>query len=83
MHEKSLLPIGAQLNHGWFKTPKVTEKIPDFENKQMIIQKIVKLENLSEDLAYGAPKSKEIIIQAITLFKEIEQEINQDVKIIR
>lgn len=73
LHKKKLVDEGFQLNHRWFKSEKVSEKIPNFENKKEIIQKMVVLENSSETLTYGAPKSREIIKEIIELFNEIEK----------
>jgi hypothetical protein len=64
---------GFQLNHRWFKSEKVSEKLPDFKNKSELLKNMIALENLSEALAYGAPKSKENIKEIIWLFNESEK----------
>ncbi len=77
LHENGILPTGSQLNHRWFKTPRVSERLPDFQQKEIIVTKIVQLETLSEDLAYGAPKPVEDIQKSLALFKEIEESIQK------
>ncbi len=72
LHRKKLVDEGFQLNHRWFKSEKVSEKLPDFENKGGILKKMIVLENSSELLTYGAPKSKENIKEIIELFNEVE-----------
>ena len=72
LHRKKLVDEGFQLNHRWFKSGKVSEKLPDFENKDMILKKMIALENTSEILAYGAPKPKENIKEIIVIFNKIE-----------
>lgn len=75
LHREKLVDEGFQLNHRWFKSEKVSGKLPDFENKDIILQKMVSLENSSETLAYGSPKSKERIKEIIELFNEVEEMI--------
>lgn len=72
LHRKKLILPSFQLNHRWFKSEKVAEKLPEFENKNEIIKLIVRLENLCEVLSYGKQKSIEESEKAITLFKELE-----------
>lgn len=73
LHKNKLIDEGFQLNHRWFKTQKVAEKLPEFPNKNFFIKKMVELENLCEALAYGAQKPVERIEEALKLFKEIEK----------
>lgn len=75
LHRKKLVDEGFQLNHRWFKSDKVSEKLPDFKNKETILQKMVSLENSSETLAYGSPKPIEKTKGIIGLFNEIEKMI--------
>jgi hypothetical protein len=77
LHENSKITIGAQINHRWFKSKKVKDKLPDFKEKDKIIDGLVRLELLSEDLSYGAPKSIENIERALKLFKELEDKIEE------
>lgn len=72
LHKKGLIKAGAQLNHSWFKSEKVMNKLPDFENKIEIIQKLVKLENLCEVLTYGKKQPLSETENAIALFNELE-----------
>lgn len=73
LHRKKLVDEGFQLNHRWFKSINVSQKLPDFKNKGSIIQKMVSLENASEVLAYGAPKPYERIKEIIALFNDTEK----------
>ncbi len=73
--KKGKIDSGMQINHRWFKSKKVGERFPDFENKKEIFDDIIKLELLCEDLTYGSPKSEEKIKQAILLFNKIELEL--------
>ncbi|MFQ6137249.1 MAG: hypothetical protein ACE5PM_08725 [Candidatus Hydrothermarchaeales archaeon] len=75
LHEKKLVDEGFQLNHRWFKSSKVSEKLPDFGNKNAIVEKMMELENLSEKLIYGAPKTLEKIKRALELFRDLEETI--------
>lgn len=75
LHKKKLVDEGFQLNHRWFKTERVSEKLPDFKNRDKILQKMVSLENSSETLAYGSPKPMERIKEIIELFNEVEKMI--------
>lgn len=77
LHKQKLIDEGFQINHRWFKTDKVSEKLPEFENKNRIINKIVELELLSEQLSYGSPKPAEMIEKALSVFKDIENEIRE------
>ncbi|MEW6408446.1 MAG: hypothetical protein AB1465_07235 [Patescibacteria group bacterium] len=76
LHEKNKIDIGIQINHRWFKSEKVKEKLPEFSGKDIVIGDIIKLELLSEDLSYGAPKPIEKIKKALNLFKKLENKIN-------
>lgn len=75
LHKEKLIDEGAQINHRWFKSEKVSERLPDFKNKNKIIKKMVKLELLSEQLSYGSQKPVEMIEKAVNIFKSIESEI--------
>jgi|GEM_PF-933091 hypothetical protein len=77
LHKNRLIDEGFQLNHRWFKSERVTGKLPEFSNKKGIVGKMVKLENLCETLAYGAPKSVGKTEEAINLFRDIEEMINR------
>lgn len=75
LHEKEKISIGTQINHRWFKSKKVKNKLPDFEEKDKITDKLVELELLCEDLSYGAPKPIEEMEKTLKLFKELEGKI--------
>lgn len=75
LHEKGLITLGAQLNHRWFKSPKAGNKLPEFSKKEEVVNKLHKLENLCEELAYGSDKPKKEIEEAIALFQDLEKTI--------
>ena len=75
--EKNKIDVSKQINHRWFKSKKVEEKLPEFPNKNIIITKIIELEILCENLAYGAPQPEDKIKKAIELFNKIEKEIEE------
>ena len=74
-HKNKLVKPGFQLNHRWFKSNKIYEKLPNFENKKEIIDSMIELENLCEKLSYGKKKSVEEIESVIKLFNELEEKI--------
>ncbi|MEK6934530.1 MAG: hypothetical protein AABW46_01500 [Nanoarchaeota archaeon] len=78
--KRNLIDPGIQINHRWFKSEKVLEKLPEFENKEEIIKQIIKLELLCEDLTYGSPKSESKIKEAIKLFNKLELELKNGKK---
>lgn len=73
LHREKLVDEGFQLNHRWFKSVNVSQKLPDFKNKDKIMQKMITLENSCETLTYGAPKPSEKIKEVIVLFNEAEK----------
>lgn len=73
--KRKLIEPGMQLNHRWFKSKSVLEKLPEFKNKEQVITQMIKLELLCEDLTYGSPRSEEKIKEAIILFNELEFEL--------
>ncbi len=77
LHQKQLISEGKQLNHRWFKSPNVGNKLPEFPNKANTVEKMVELENLAEKLSYGASKPVEMIKHSIDLFLGIEAEIKK------
>lgn len=70
--KRNLISPGLQLNHRWFKSKNILEKLPEFDNKKEICEDMIKLELLCEDLTYGSPKPEEKIKETITLFNKIE-----------
>lgn len=79
LHKRKLIDEGFQLNHRWFKTEKVSSKLPEFENKKEIISKIVRLENLCEILSYGTQRPLDETQQALNLSKELEEILNKQI----
>lgn len=75
LHKKKLVDEGFQLNHRWFKTEKVAERLPEFKNKKEIVRKMVLLENSAEVLSYGVPKPVEKTKKVILIFNELEEKI--------
>lgn len=75
LHKKHKIDEGTQLNHTWFKSEKVSEKLPEFENKENIVGKMIKLERLCERLSYGVPKPVENAKEALRLFEAIENKV--------
>jgi len=76
LHEKNRISSGAQINHRWFKSESVSDKLPEFPQKNIIVKKIVEMERLSEDLSYGSPEPIEKIKTVLELFIELEKMIN-------
>jgi len=77
LHKKRKIDEGMQLNHTWFKSEKVSEKLPEFENKTNIVVKMIGLERLCERLSYGIPKPVEKTKEALMLFEGLETEIKE------
>lgn len=75
---KNLIDSGTQINHRWFKSESVIEKLPEFECKNEICKDIIKLELLCEDLTYGSPKPEYKIKEAILLFNKIEAKLKNE-----
>ena len=73
LYKKKKIKEGFQLNHRWFKSERVSEKIPEFEGKGNIIKLMVRLENDCEMLSYGAPKPFEKVKRALGLFNQLEE----------
>lgn len=77
LESKGFVKPGSQLNHRWFKSFRIAERLPNFPQKEKIIKDLITLEILSENLAYGSPKSREEIKKAVNLFKKIEERIKK------
>lgn len=73
LHKNKLVEEGFQLNHSWFKSDKVAGRMPEFDNKNKVIGKMIELEKLCEKLSYGVPKESEKIKKALNLFDELEK----------
>jgi len=75
LHKINKLDIGAQLNHRWFKSEKISEQLPDFRGKAKILKDMILLENLSESLSYGSEKTLDDIKTVVELFNKLEKAI--------
>lgn len=71
--KKGKISPGKQINHRWFKSLKVSDKLPEFRDKIAIVSEIVKLELLCEKLTYGSKKPEGEIKSALKLFNELEK----------
>lgn len=80
LHKQRKIDEGFQINHAWFKSESVYNRFPEFENKSMIIPKMIELERLCEKLSYGAPKPIENIRNALELFQLLEKTIKEMMK---
>ena len=76
--KRHVIDQGIQINHRWFKSKRVMEKLPEFDGKKQIISKMIELELICEDLTYGSPRSEEKIKKAIILFKELEEKLSNE-----
>lgn len=77
LHKENKVEDGFQLNHAWFKLERMRERLPEFENKERIVAKIIELEQLCEKLSYGTPKPVDVVRRAVTLFTELENELRR------
>ncbi|HLD77671.1 MAG TPA: hypothetical protein VJB16_01455 [archaeon] len=73
LHKRRLIDEGFQVNHRWFKSGRVAERLPEFPQKSAILAKMVALEIACEALAYGTQKPVERTEEAIALLREIER----------
>ena len=73
--KKKIVELGFQLNNSWLKSDSVFQKLPEFENKKTVLEKMFSLELTCEKLSYGAPKPKELIELVLSLFFELEKMI--------
>ncbi len=78
--KRSVIDSGTMINHRWFKSKSVLERLPEFKNKEEICSEIIKLEVLCEDLTYGAPKPEEKIKETILLFNKLEERLKDEEK---
>lgn len=77
LRKENKVEEGFQINHSWFRSEKVLDRFPEFENKKTIIGKMIVLEKLCEGLSYGTPTPAEKIKEALKLFEELEKLINK------
>ncbi|MEK6893170.1 MAG: hypothetical protein AABX07_03110 [Nanoarchaeota archaeon] len=80
LHKKRAVEEGFQLNHSWFKSEGIYERLPEFENKSKLIEKMIELEKLCENLSYGSPKPVEKIKLTLELFKYLESILQEMLK---
>jgi len=78
LHKHKIINEGFQLNHSWFKSEKVSNKIPNFNKKTEILSKMIELEKLCERLSYGTQKPIEETKKALGIFEEIEKTITEN-----
>ena len=76
--KRGVIDSGIMINHRWFKSKSVLERLPEFENKGVICAEIIKLEILCEDLTYGASKPEDKIKEAIFLFNKLEKMLKDE-----
>lgn len=77
LHKNHIIEEGFQINHSWFKSEKVLIRFPEFDNKSMIIKKMIELENLCEKLSYGVQKPVDESRKALKIFKELENKLKE------
>ncbi len=77
LHRERKIDEGFQINHTWFKSERVLEKLPEFRGKKKIIMKMIELERLCESLSYGIPKPAGKIKDALKLFRSLEEELKE------
>lgn len=77
LHRTGRISPGTQLNHRWFKSRSVLERLPAFPGREAVVELMVELENRSEDLSYGAPKTREEIERVLELFTRVESEVRK------
>ncbi len=78
--KRSVIDSGTMINHRWFKSKSVLDRLPEFKNKEEICNEIIKLEMLCEDLTYGAPKPEEKLKETILLFNKLEERLKDEEK---
>ena len=80
LHKINKIDAGFQINHRWFKSEKAGDRFPDFPKKGILIDKIIKLENMSENLTYGSQKSEREAKEAVGLANELEAMLKELIK---
>ncbi len=73
LHKINVIEMGFQINHRWFKSKKVSERFSDFPKKDLIIEKINKIELISENLIYGSQKTEAEIKSFLDIFNTAEK----------
>lgn len=74
LHKKELINPGGIIKHDWFASiRKANEKIPySFENKDKIINLLIKIEEKRNTLCYGKPQPVSEIEHVLNLFYEVK-----------
>ena len=72
LHQQNKVEEGFMLNHSWFKSEKIFNRLPEFDNKKLILNKMIEIEKLCEKLSYGAHKPVEELNKKLNLFRELE-----------
>ncbi len=77
LHKHHKVEEGFQLNHSWFKSENVSDRLPPFEHKSSVVAKMIQLERVCKRLAYGTPKPVEETKSALALFIELEEKLKR------
>ena len=82
-HTKEIIKEGSKINHRWFRKKEnkvyeylqkqITSPINSIENINQILDKIIKIEEKRDELAYGSPVKEEILQEKINLFFELRK----------
>ncbi len=75
LHKNHKIEEGFQLNHSWFKSEKVMQRLPEFDGKQEIVSQMIALEKVCEKLSYGVPHQKKSIEESLLLFRTLEEQL--------
>jgi len=73
LHQEKLVEEGFQLNHTWFKSKRIFNRLPLFPRRRAILGRMIQLELLCEKLSYGASKPIENVKRTLELFHELEK----------
>ena len=75
LHKENLIDPGMQLKHDWFASKnKIESKLPfEFQKKDEILNIMHNIETKRNILCYGAPQTKDTIIEIITLFQKLRK----------
>ncbi len=77
LHKLDKIDAGFQINHRWFKSPQVGNRLPEFDKKELLVPKFVKVETLCENLTYGSQKPVNEIKELVELFNDVEGLLNE------
>lgn len=68
LHENSMIDPGTVFKHEWFASAKVRERLPEFENKEKILNIMNEIESERNKLCYGKKQDRETISKVIERF---------------